>query len=83
MENKQQLDEIMGVAVNSAKDQGVGVTDKVNLNLDDFIFLYELAEKAEEQSRKIERLKIEKEKAYHQGYKQGKYEELMETTFGG
>ncbi|MDX8367831.1 hypothetical protein [Cytobacillus sp. IB215665] len=47
MENKQRLDEIMGVAVNSAKDQGVGVTDKVNLNLDDFMFLHGLAEKVD------------------------------------
>ncbi|MDX8367893.1 hypothetical protein [Cytobacillus sp. IB215665] len=53
MENETRLDEIMSVAVNSAKDQGVGVTDKVHLNLDDFMFLHGLAEKAEETTVKV------------------------------
>ncbi|USK56555.1 hypothetical protein LIS82_08825 [Cytobacillus solani] len=39
-------------------------------------------EKLAKAQQEIEKLKNENFEAYHKGYKQGKFDELMDTTFG-
>ncbi|KOP81978.1 hypothetical protein AMS60_05465 [Bacillus sp. FJAT-21945] len=41
-----------------------------------------LIQTVEQQQQEIEQLKAEKEQAYHNGYKQGRFDELMDSTFG-
>lgn len=49
-----------------------GVSNYINISIEEMVWLVEQAEK-------VRRLEKEKEEAYQTGYKQGKFDELMDN----